>query len=151
MLLLCLVFTSGCKTQGLLKEPPVLVVNCQNITFRAPTGSYTWDHAAGLGYSSCIIADGVHPLALNTLPCHKTNATSVTLNFAVKPDQVRIECWPEKDQGNTDAESTSILPKGLSFSPPEGGYIYQIHASWDRMFYSGSVCYVFYLQTIFDR
>ncbi|MBQ8893763.1 MAG: hypothetical protein IJ043_05065 [Clostridia bacterium] len=146
VLVLLLTLTS-CALPGIPDHPPALSVTLAEGSHTTGTGSYYWDYRSDLwGGTTGVIADGIHPLdGKDTVPHLETAGTTAALSFNIRPDQLSAECWSDVHWGNTETASSLVALNGNQLPLRYGGYIYRIHASWDRSGYEGSAEYILYI------
>ena len=119
--------------------PPELLVTSYGNTCKAYAGTSSWMNSyADIGGSveQEDDADGaLHSDALN----HPLNAlvpNGVQLEFmcSKKPKTITVKCWKDEYRGDYAAydKFETVTVEDLRFTPKKGGYIYEIHASWDK-------------------
>lgn len=132
------------------EEPPALTILSDQTAFGALRGTYSWQKDNGDGTATLTEADSPHPLdCKDLLPLLETTEETAVLDFAWKPDTVKVQCWSDEQWGNTNAESEDVTINGNVITLKPGGYIYEITAEWDtENGYGGTVSYSAYLETI---
>lgn len=132
-----------------MKEPPKLTVSFgPGDSFNAANGSYGWSYDNGDGTMSGIKADSPHPLDLmDQLTPMETTVDTLELQFEVQPQSISVRCWNDSLWGNTSAESQKASLSGNMLELKEGGFIYEVEATWtgENLAAEGSVRYVFYI------
>lgn len=136
-----------------LTEPPSLMVVCGDESIEAIGGNYSWNVDNGDGTASSVIACGAHPLdGRDYTPVLEVEGDgSVLLQFGPQPTSITVQCWSEEYWGDTSAASQEVPvealaedPEALVISLMEGGYIYEVSATWDGADGSGGTAsYVF--------
>lgn len=132
-----------------MKEPPKLTVSFgPGDSFDAATGTYGWRYDNGDGTMSGIEADSPHPLDLmDHLTPLETTVDMLELQFEVQPQSISVRCWNDSQWGNTGAESQKASLSGNLLELKEGGFIYEVEATWsgENLAAEGTVHYVFYV------
>lgn len=153
-------------SEGVLTEPPVLLLLCGDVTIEALKGTCSWTYQNTDGTSTSIEADIVHPLDakahmpyLSPSADVRPNVLTAELQFAVAPQKVTARCWPESCWGQSadpgePVEVISAEPEPLPGTAPatlrpsfflqlkEGSYIYELSAQWpDTGLYGGTARY----------
>lgn len=131
------------------KEPPVLIVlDSTGIGVEASKGTYTWTYDNGDGTRAGVCADSSHPLQWQTFLVPMTTCDdTVELEFAVQPQEISIQCWNDGCWGDVNAEGeTATLDENI-LQLKEGGYIYEVVATWtgENLAAEGTVYYGFYI------
>lgn len=154
---------------GILTEPPILTVVCNETSVEALKGGYSWIIKNKDGTATAMIADSAHPLtckdlmqplAVSSASLSDTDALIAYLQFESAPDTVLIRCWNETYWGQSDAcgsgeaLTAAITEEALAdgrldpeikFTLKDGNYIYEIIAEWNRSNqFSGTAYYSFY-------
>lgn len=131
------------------KEPPALkVLDSTCIAIEANKGTYTWTYDNGDGTQSGVCADSVHPLEWQDFLVPMITADdTVELNFAVEPQEFTVHCWSDTYWGLVDAKEESVTINGNTMELKEGGYIYEVVATWtgENLAAEGTVYYGFYV------
>ncbi|MBD5098605.1 MAG: hypothetical protein HDT35_03485 [Clostridiales bacterium] len=131
-----------------MSAPPKLNVVCGDDSLTGGSGNYTWKVDLGNGLTSGTNACGLHPLDFREAPSLTTAEGRAKLSFAGSPDRVSVVCWPDSEWGNTSAASQECLVARSSLTLDyeialnQGGWIYEVSASWDGY---GTASYVFYI------
>ena len=97
---------------------------------------------------SGIEADSPHPLDLmDHLTPLETTVDMLELQFEVQPQSISVRCWNDSQWGNTGAESQKASLSGNMIELKEGGFIYEVEATWtgENLAAEGTVHYVFYV------
>ena len=132
-----------------MKEPPKLTASFgPGDSFHATTDTYGWNYDNGDGTMTGIQADSPHPLDLmDHLTPLETTVDTLELQFEVQPQSISVRCWNDSQWGNTGAESQKVSLSGNMLELKEGGYIYEVEATWtgENLGAEGSVHYVFYV------
>jgi len=132
-----------------MKEPPKLTVSFgPGDSVQATTGTYGWNYDNGDGTMTGIQADSPHPLDLmDHLTPLETTVDTLELQFEVQPQSISVRCWNDSQWGNTGAESQKVSLSGNMLELKEGGYIYEVEATWtgENLAAEGTVHYVFYV------
>ena len=70
-----------------------------------------------------------HPLTMKD-----TEPVSLSFSTIAKPKQITVKCWKDEYKGDYAAydKFETVTVEDLRFTPKKGGYIYEIHASWDK-------------------
>lgn len=131
------------------KEPPVLkVLDSTGNDIEANKGTYTWTYDNGDGTQTGVCADSSHPLEWQEFLIPMTTADdTVELYFAVQPQEFTIRCWSDGYWGQVDAKEESVTINSNKLELKEGGYIYEVVATWtgENLAAEGTVHYGFYV------
>lgn len=128
------------------KEPPKLEVVHDGGQFEAFHGGYTWSHATGDGTWTTICADALHPLQMKAhLQPVSCGNNQVRLVFEQDPSTVSVRCWPDDQWENTDSQSEAADMWNRVLNLNQGGWIYEVTATWNEDNYYGTATYVFYM------
>ena len=119
--------------------PPELTVTSGNTSAKAYDGTSSWMNTyTDIGMSTWQDDDADGALHSNAAdhPIKVRANEPVTLTFAAeaKPETITIKCWKDEYKGNYDAYEKygKVSVNDLQFTPETGGYIYEVHASWDE-------------------
>ena len=134
---------SNGPSKPLSKEPPVLqILDSSGAGLEANKGTYSWTYDNGDGTMSAVCADSSHPLEWKEYLTPLTTADgTVELRFDVQPDSFTVRCWSDKYWDKVNAKETDVSIDGNILELHEGGYIYEVVATWDGV---GTVYYGFY-------
>ena len=131
------------------KEPPELkVLDSTCIGIVANKGTYSWTYDNGDGTQTGVCADSSHPLEWQEfLVPMTTSDDTVELNFDVAPQEFTIRCWSDAYWGKVDAEEENTTLSGNKLELKDGGYIYEVVATWtgENLAAEGTVHYGFYI------
>lgn len=131
------------------KEPPALkVLDSTCIGIEANKGTYTWSYDNGDGTQSGVCADSSHPLESQEFLIPMTTADdTVELNFEVQPQELTVRCWSDAYWGQVNAKEESVTINGNMMELKDGGYIYEVVATWtgENLAAEGTVYYGFYV------
>lgn len=136
---LCLLSSCGAQPEApepveFPDAPPELTVTAGEVSCTALRGSWSWSCQLEDGSYSGTIADSVHPLESQEItPVLETGGPEAALSFALEPDAITAQCWPEESWGDVDAPGETVSLDGNSLPLTPGGWLYQVSASWDRM------------------
>lgn len=129
-----------------VESPPVRDLKCENDYVVALLGTYTWQYEAENGESVGIASDSLHPLNAQEFVPRLNGQGEVTFRTVNDlPDEVSIQAWPDTAWGDTSAESVEVPWDGDSFEMKEGGWIYELHMTWNSQEnWGGDAYYSFY-------
>ncbi len=155
MILMALLNLAGCSqrilenpTNGekVFEEPPELYLQVGEQEIRARGGTYSWDYKGRFNQRIGVEADAIHPLdGKEYWEGLETKETAAFLRFEEQPDQVRAHCWSDAHWGNHEAQSEAVEVDGDRLPLKQGGYIYEVIASWERESYEGTAHYTVYI------
>jgi len=166
VLILCVLLLSGCavsaeelpeaQLQEMVtvsdfidrSEPPNLHVMAGNVSTQALSGTCTWAWEKAFGQWEGMCRDSMPALSCKELlEGMYAEEEQAILAFGTVPDRVTVQCWPDTQWDNPDAEPIQIPVNGQTITLRDGGYIYEVVAQWnetdDRGFY-GTAYYCFY-------
>ena len=130
-------------------EPPELKIldsTCLGIV--ANKGTYSWMYDNGDGTQTGICADSSHPLEWQEFLIPMTTSDDeVEFYFDVEPQEFSIRCWSDAYWGQMDAKEEEVTVNGNKLELKEGGYIYEVVATWtgENLAAEGTVYYGFYV------
>ena len=130
-------------------EPPELKIldsTCLGIV--ANKGTYSWMSDNGDGTWKGVEADSSHPLEWQEFLVPMTTSDDmVELYFDVQPQQVSIRCWSDANWGKVNAKEENANLSGNKLELKEGGYIYEVVATWtgENLAAEGTAYYAFYV------
>ena len=131
------------------KEPPTLTIrDSSGSENKANLGTYSWIYTNEDGNMTGACADSSHPLEwqkfLNPIT---TSDEKVVLTFDVPPQEVTIRCWSDDHWGQVDAKAKSVSLEGEDLKLQEGGWIYEVTATWtgENLAGEGTAYYGFYV------
>lgn len=129
-----------------VESPPVRDLTCGNDYVVALLGTYTWQYEAENGETVGITSDSLHPLDAQEFVPRLNGQGEVTFRTVNDlPDEVSIRAWPDTAWGDTSAESVEVPWDGDSFAMLEGGWIYELHMTWNSQeTWGGDAYYSFY-------
>ena len=131
------------------KEPPALkILDSTCIGLEANKGTYSWTYDNGDGTQSGICADSSHPLEWQEFLVPMTTAdNTVELYFDAPPQEFTVRCWSDAYWGQVDAKEEKVSIEGNTLELKEGGYIYEVIATWtgENLAAEGTVYYGFYV------
>ena len=131
------------------KEPPTLKIldsTCMGV--EATKGTCSWTYDNGDGTMSGVCADSSHPLEWQEFLVPLTTADdTVELYFDVQPQSFTVRCWSDAYWGQVDAKEEAVSIEGNTLALKEGGYIYEVIATWtgENLAAEGTVHYGFYV------
>ena len=120
-------------------DPPELTVTAGDKAEKADKSTYSWENEyTDINMSSATDCDALgalesfafsHPLTMKD-----TEPVSLSFSTIAKPKQITVKCWKDEYKGDYAAydKFEIVTVKDLHFTPKKGGYIYEIHASWDK-------------------
>ena len=131
------------------KEPPVLkILDSTCMGLEATKGTYSWTYDNGDGTMSGVCADSSHPLEWQEylVPMITADET-VELHFDVQPQSFTVRCWSDAYWGQLDAREEKITVDGNTLELNQGGYIYEVTATWtgENLAAEGTAHYGFYV------
>jgi len=143
------------NNDAVLKEPPALTISISDKNIEAMRGTSSWMYDNGDGTWSGVESDSVHPLDNSTkeympklmLTSSELSSTVAvcSLWFDTFPDETTIRCWEERQWGDTSAESEPVSVSNFTMELKDGGYIYEVIATWNSSEkYNGKAYYSFY-------
>lgn len=158
-ILVCLLLTScaksntdaeGCFTTGsdwVLTQPPTLDFFSGEVNGTAVINGYSWDYDNFDGTWNSMEADGLHPLDcgeyMDTL---MAQADTLTLVFGAAPESYTVRCWPDTAiENREEAREQTPVTDGWDISLLEGGYVYQVIATFDYESFRGTAYYSFHV------
>ena len=126
------------------KELPTLkILDSTCMGLEATKGTCSWTYDNGDGTMSAVNADSSHPLEWKEYLVPLTTADdTVELHFDVQPQSFSIRCWSDAYWGQVDAKEEKVSIEGNTLELKEGGYIYEVVATWEGV---GTVYYGFYV------
>ena len=130
-------------------EPPELKIldsTCLGIV--ANKGTYSWMYDSGDGTQTGICADSTHPLEWQEFLIPMTTSDDeVEFYFDVEPQEFTIRCWSDAYWGQIDAKEEKVSVNGNKLELKEGGYIYEVVATWtgENLAAEGTAYYAFYV------
>lgn len=131
------------------KEPPTLkVLDSTCMGLEATRGTYSWTYDNGDGTKSGVCADSSHPLEWQEYLVPMITADdTVELHFDVQPQSFTVRCWSDTYWGQMDAKEESVSVDGNTLELKEGGYIYEVTATWtgENLAAEGTAHYGFYV------
>ncbi len=131
------------------KEPPALkVLDSSCIAIEANIGTYSWMYDNGDGTWTGVEADSSHPLEWQEfLVPMTTSDDTVELYFDVPPQSFTIRCWSDANWDRVNAKEEKVTISDNKLELKEGGYIYEVVATWtgDNLAAEGTVHYGFYV------
>ena len=131
------------------EEPPALkILDSTNNGIEANKGTYTWSYDNGDGTQSGVCADSSHPLEWQEFLIPMTTSDDeVEFHFDVEPQEFTIRCWSDTYWGQMDAKEEKVTVNGNKLELKEGGYIYEVVATWtgENLTAEGTVHYGFYI------
>ena len=76
-----------------------------------------------------------------------TSDVTVELHFDVEPQDFTIRCWSDAYWGQMDAKEEKVTVNGNKLELKEGGYIYEVVATWtgENLAAEGTAYYSFYV------
>lgn len=131
------------------KEPPALkILDSTCLAIEANIGTYSWTYDNGDGTQTGICADSSHPLEWQEflIPL-STSDLEVEFYFDVEPQDFTIRCWSDAYWGQMDAKEEKVTVNGNKLELKEGGYIYEVVATWtgENLAAEGTAYYSFYV------
>lgn len=67
------------------------------------------------------------------------------LVFPCQPDEITVHCWSDDNWGNMEAEPEGVSTADFRIELKQGGYIYEVMASWNSVeAFGGTAYYSFY-------
>lgn len=144
-------FWSGYK-DNLINKPPTMTVYGGKSSTNAWLGTYSWLYKnLEDGTAQSTQADSSHPLTrideIPTLTILPSTMSAIdpylaTLQFAITPDKIEVNCY--KLDSNKDSKGESISVDGTSFKLKEGEYLYEVIVEWTKLEkYNGKAHYAF--------
>ena len=131
------------------KEPPTLkILDSTCMGLEATKGTYSWTYDNGNGTMSGVCADSSHPLEWQEYLVPMTTADdTVELYFDVQPQSFTVRCWSDAYWGQMNAKEESVSVDGNTLELKQGGYIYEVTATWtgENLAAEGTVYYGFYV------
>ena len=132
-----------------LKEPPALkVLDSTCMAIEANVGTYSWIYDNGDCTQTGICADSSHPLEWQEflIPL-STPDLEVEFYFDVEPQDFTIRCWSDAYWGQMDAKEEKVTVNGNKLELKQGGYIYEVAATWtgENLAAKGTAYYAFYV------
>ena len=131
------------------KEPPALkVLDSSSMAMKANIGTYSWMYDNGDGTQAGICADSSHPLEWQGFLIPMTTSDDeVEFYFDVEPQEFSIRCWSDAYWGQMDAKEEKVTVNGNKLELKQGGYIYEVVATWtgENLAAEGTVYYGFYV------
>ena len=131
------------------KEPPALkVLDSTCMAIEANIGTYSWMYDNGDGTQTGICADSSHPLEWQEFLIPMTTFDDeVEFYFDVEPQEFTIRCWSDAYWGQIDAKEEKVSVNGNKLELKEGGYIYEVVATWtgENLAAEGTAYYAFYV------
>lgn len=131
------------------KEPPALkVLDSTCIAIEANIGTYSWMYDNGDGTWTGVESDSSHPLEWQEfLVPMTTSDDTVELYFDVEPQTFTIRCWSDAYWGQVDAKEEKASIQDNKLELKEGGYIYEVFATWtgENLAAEGTSYYAFYV------
>ena len=130
-------------------EPPELKIldsTCLGIV--ANKGTYSWMSDNGDGTWKGVEADSSHPLEWQKfLVPMTTSDDTVELYFDVQPQEMSVRCWSDANWGKVNAKEENANLSGNKLELKEGGYIYEVVATWtgENLAAEGTAYYAFYV------
>ncbi len=119
--------------------PPALTLSAGEQSVQAIEGTSSWSNGyPDLGTANMSETDTVGCLHSECFehPVSIAAGESVGLSFdpAHLPEKIGVKCWSDIYKGDYDAYNKyeTVPVEDMSFTPKTGGYIYEIHASWDE-------------------
>ncbi len=154
---------------ALVLQVPTMVVVSNEQSILAQKGTSTWTYTDEKGKAVTVSADGTHPLnAKKTMPKIDIfpsyfsygdplgaylgfNAEESDPSAQIKPDEIHIRCWEEKDWGKSGAAGEEIplnvVEGNLFFALKDGNYVYEVTSTWESNGkYGGTASYTFYTE-----
>lgn len=112
-------------------EPPILLVTDGKQEIQGLGGNYNWEFRMPNGEWTSVIACGLHPLQTGDLLTPLvTEQGTVELNFGRKPSSVTVNCWSDAHLDDPEATARTAQVSGSTLTLREGGWIYEIVATW---------------------
>ena len=131
------------------EKPPVLrIQDGTGQSAEAVRGTYSWMYDRGDGIWMGVEADSMHPLQMQEyLTPFVTAENTIELLFDVPPQDFTIRCWRDTQWENIDASGEVAELDGYTLKLKDGGYIYEVCASWtgENLAASGTTHYSFYV------
>ena len=93
-------------------------------------------------------ADSSHPLEWQKfLVPMTTSDDTVELYFDVQPQEMSVRCWSDANWGKVNAKEENANLSGNKLELKEGGYIYEVVATWtgENLAAEGTAYYAFYV------
>ena len=159
------------QTEAELKEPPEGKLITPDGEGALRLGGYSWIYSLGNGLDNATIADQagrpipkevLSPVIISSqyaetvyapVPGTDTYAPTNSLGYFVKlawevePTSVTYACWPESVWEKENVKEESVVSQDGAFYAKQGGYVYEIVATWDDTGkgYHGSANYYVYI------
>lgn len=131
------------------EKPPVLRIQDGTAqSAEAVRGTYSWMYDRGDGIWMGVEADSMHPLQMQEyLTPFITADDTVELLFDIPPQDISIRCWSGAHWGDIDASGEVTELDGNTLKLKDGGYIYEVSASWtgENLAAAGTAHYSFYV------
>ena len=161
------------QTEAEFKEPPEGKLITPDGEGALRLGGYSWIYSLGNGLDNATIADQagrpipkevLSPVIISSqyaetvyapVPGTDTYAPTNSLGYFVKlawevePTSVTYACWPESVWEKENVKEESVVSQDGAFYAKQGGYVYEIVATWEDtgVGYHGSANYYVYITT----
>lgn len=161
------------QTEAEFKEPPEGKLITPDGECALRLGGYSWIYSLGNGLDNATIADQAgRPIPKEVLsqvtigsqyaetvyapvPGTDTYAPTNSLGYLVKlaweaePTSITYTCWPESVWEKENVKEESVVSQDGAFYAKQGGYVYEIVATWEDtgVGYHGSANYYVYITT----
>ena len=124
-------------------EPPHLFISDDKSAIEAWRGTSSWFTESDDGMGSGVNSDSMHPLdCKDRLPIlEMTKKSTVSLHFEAAPSKITVKRYKLNATDYDNYEEIAV--SGNSFEAKAGDYVYEIIASWNDQYYSGTVHYAF--------
>lgn len=137
--------SSSAVEEPVLTQPPAFELDCDQGYIYLLRGTYTWQFEGENGEMEWVSADSPHPLEMQEeLPRLNGQGKASIPRWIDLPDEVTVRAWPDTAWGDLSAESQEVPWEKDGITLLEGGWIYELHFTWDRERYSGDAYYCFY-------
>ena len=161
------------QTEAEFKEPPVGTIRTPEGDADLRLGGYDWVYSLGNDLDNATIADQagrpipkevLTPVTISSqfaetvyapVPGTDTYAPTNSLGYLVKlaweaePTSITYTCWPESVWEKENVKEESVVSQDGAFYAKQGGYVYEIVATWEDtgVGYHGSANYYVYITT----